>query len=401
MKKHLLSTSAIALGVAMAAPASAAEWDVSWGGFANVHVGAVSIDDDTSTSDWDGVDVYTNAEIIFSPSVTLDNGMTFGYSVQMEAMNGFSIDESYMTISSDTLGKVVLGSENSAGYALMGSVYTPHPSSMAINSRSTSAFIPVTGSTGFRQAGLSSLTEVAGNNDVQRITYFTPSFNGLTLGVSYAATDKGNASNNFGVDRDAGGDVVDIFDIGAKYSQSFNGVDIGLAARWGTGDRNATAASAATCLEGTPSSTAHVYLASDGDCSSGDITLEEGTTADAGGDPTTWAVGGTIGVSGFTFGATYAENNDDRAGDINDQKGYSFGASYDLAGPWSVGATMYHGEEETAGRDNEYKAYQVGARRSLGTGVSWDIYYVHQETQNSAGTEIEGDLFGTAVNLSF
>ncbi|MDZ7708715.1 MAG: porin [Roseovarius sp.] len=100
-----------------------------------------------------------------------------------------------------------------------------------------SAFIPVTGSTGFRQAGLSSLTEVAGNNDVQRITYFTPSFNGLTVGVSYAASNKGNASNNFGVDRNAAGDVHDIFDIGVGYSQSFNGVDIGLAARWGTGDR--------------------------------------------------------------------------------------------------------------------------------------------------------------------
>ena len=141
MKKHLLSTSAIALGVAMAAPASAAEWDLAWGGFANVHVGATNIDADSGTDfaggDYDGVDVYTNAEIIFSPSVTLDNGMTFGYSVQFEAMNGFSIDESYMTISSDTLGRVILGSENSAGYLAMGSVYTPGAPSMPINSLSS------------------------------------------------------------------------------------------------------------------------------------------------------------------------------------------------------------------------------------------------------------------------
>src|SRR6056297_4360907 len=138
----------------MAAPASAQEWNLDWGGFANTHVGITDISADAGSigggGDFDGVDVYTNAEIIFSPSVTLDNGMTFGYSVQMEAMNGFSIDESYMTISSDTLGRVILGSENSAGYLLMGSVYTPHPTSMPINSRSTSAFIPVTGSTGFR-----------------------------------------------------------------------------------------------------------------------------------------------------------------------------------------------------------------------------------------------------------
>ncbi|MDZ7708716.1 MAG: hypothetical protein U5K36_00320 [Roseovarius sp.] len=43
MNKHLLSTSAIALGVAMAAPAAAQEWNMDWGGFANTHVGIVDV----------------------------------------------------------------------------------------------------------------------------------------------------------------------------------------------------------------------------------------------------------------------------------------------------------------------------------------------------------------------
>ena len=373
MKKHLLSTSAIALGVAMAAPASAQEWNLDWGGFANTHVGITDISADAGSigggGDWDGVDVYTNSEIIFSPSVTLDNGMTFGFSVQMEAMNNgggaVGIDESYVTISSDTLGKVVLGSENSAGYALMGSVYTPHASSMPLNSRSTSAFIPVTGSGGFRQAALSSLTEVAGNNDVQRITYFTPSFNGLTVGASYAASSAGNATNNFGVNRN-GGAVYDIFDIGAGYSQSFNGVDLGLAARWGTGNTNTVGRS----------------------------------------DPTTWAIGGTVGVAGFSIGATYAENDNGFAGGAGDQEGWSLGATYDIAGPWTVGATTYQGETSNGGGlpSSDYEAYQVGASRSLGTGVSWDVYYVYQETNNGAAVGnpgIDGNLLATAINLSF
>jgi len=368
LKKHLLSTSAIALGVAMAAPASAQEWDVSWGGFANTHVGITDISGTGVTgADFDGVDVFTNSEIIFSPSVTLDNGMTFGFSVQFEALNsGFSeIDESYVTISSDTLGRIVLGSENSAGYALMGSVYTPHASSMPINSRSTSAFIPVAISTGFRQAAISSLTEVAGNNDVQRITYFTPSFNGLTLGASYAASSANNAANNFGVNRN-GGAVYDIFDIGAGYSQSFNGVDLGLAARWGTGNTNTVGRS----------------------------------------DPTTWAIGGTVGVAGFSIGATYAENDNGFAGGAGDQEGWSLGATYDIAGPWTVGATTYQGETSNGGGlpSSDYEAYQVGASRSLGTGVSWDVYYVYQETNNGAvvgNPGIDGNLLATAINLSF
>src|SRR6056297_4084757 len=196
----------------MAAPASAQEWNLDWGGFANTHVGISSIDRNfASPIDNDGVNIFTNSEIIFSPNVTLDNGMTFGFNVQMEALNSGGgadgIDESYVTIESDTFGKVVLGSENSAGYALMGSVYTPGVSSMAINSRSTSAFVPFTGGIGFRQAAASSLTEVAGNNDVQRITYFTPSFNGLTVGVSYAPSNAGNASNNSPVNFNSAGNV--------------------------------------------------------------------------------------------------------------------------------------------------------------------------------------------------
>jgi hypothetical protein len=423
LKKHLLSTSAIALGVAMAAPASAQEWNMKWGGFANTHVGISSVDRNfASTADNDGVNIFTNSEIIFSPSVTLDNGMTFGFSVQMEALNGGGgadgIDESYVTISSDTLGRVVLGSENSAGYALMGSVYTPGVSSMAINSRSTSAFVPVTGSGGFRQAALSSLTEVAGNNDVQRITYFTPSFSGFTLGVSYAPSNAGNASNNAPVNFNSAGNVTDIFDIGARYQQSFNGVDIGLAARWGTGERQGSPAVAANAgipliVGGNVNAAAVNALAggaalndnnSNGIADAGDTVGATPAVAAVGSsDPTTWAIGGTVSASGFTFGATYAENDNDTGG-FGDQEGWSLGATYDIAGPWTVGLSTYQGEVKNGGAtpSSDYEVYLLGATRSLGSGVSWDVYYFHQETTNGLnGAKIEGDVLATAINLSF
>ena len=128
MKKQLLCTSAIALGVAAAAPASAQSWDLDWGGYMNQHIAYA----DTSgllngslagQTDNDGIGFLSNAEIIFSPSITLDNGLTFGVNVQMEADNGGGgidgIDEVYMTISGDQLGKFIIGSENSAGYTSM------------------------------------------------------------------------------------------------------------------------------------------------------------------------------------------------------------------------------------------------------------------------------------------
>eukprot|EP00928_Gymnodinium_smaydae_P092582 TRINITY_DN7647_c0_g1_i2.p2 TRINITY_DN7647_c0_g1~~TRINITY_DN7647_c0_g1_i2.p2 ORF type:complete len:373 (+),score=75.11 TRINITY_DN7647_c0_g1_i2:100-1218(+) len=372
----------------MAAPASAQEWDMDWGGFANTHIGISSVDRNfASTADNDGVNVFTNSEIIFSPSVTLDNGMTFGFNVQMEALNGGGgvdgIDESYVTISSDTLGRIDLGSENSAGYRSM--VAAPQVGSMPINSRSTSAFVPVTGSGGFRQAALSSYTEVAGNNDVQRITYFTPSFNGLTLGVSYAPSSAGNASNNAPVNFNAAGNITDIFDLGISYSQSFNGVDIDLGARWGTGERQAQPAVAAVpAVPGNPGTAA--------------------IAAAPGGDPETWGLGGSVSVSGFTFGIGYAENDQDVAGNVGDQKGLSVGVAYDIAGPWTVGLEGYFGEVDNGpGFDeDEYDAIKLAASRSLGAGVSWDVYYVRQETKNGLnGNEIEGDVIATAINLSF
>ena len=96
--------------------------------------------------DWegDGLDVHQTTEIIFTPNVTLDNGLTFGINVQLEGeRTAANIDETYMSISSDSFGRLDLGAENSAGYKSM--VGAPGVTSMYINSPSTSAFIPYTG----------------------------------------------------------------------------------------------------------------------------------------------------------------------------------------------------------------------------------------------------------------
>ncbi|MGK7754441.1 MULTISPECIES: porin [unclassified Roseovarius] len=365
MKKQLLCTSAIALGVA-AAPASAQDWNLDWGGFFQQHIAYADVGGTgVGAADFDGIQMLTNAEIIFTPNITLDNGMTFGINVQMEATNGGGgvdgIDESYMSISSDTFGRIDAGFENSAGYKMM--VGAPQVGSMAINSPSASAFIPFVGGAGspgaFRQAAISSYTEVAGNNDVARISYYTPSFSGFTAGISYAPSAAGNAQNAAPVNRNAG--LVDIFDIGVNYSQSFGTTDITLAARWGTGDSQVAGVS----------------------------------------DPETWGVGFQVGFSGFTFGASYAENDNGAAGGIGDQEGYSVGVAYDAAGPWTFGLEAYLGEVEAGANDGEYEYYKLAANRDLGPGVSWTTYLLYGETENAAGTDIDGTAIGTAINLSF
>lgn len=67
MKKQLLSSSAIAIGLAaLSSPLAAQEWDMKWGGYHTVHIGYANVDSNTPAhlgADFDGVDVYTEAEI--------------------------------------------------------------------------------------------------------------------------------------------------------------------------------------------------------------------------------------------------------------------------------------------------------------------------------------------------
>ena len=365
MKKHLLCTSAI-IGCAMAAPAAAQEWDLDWGGYMNQHVAFADVGGSLSAGrDDDGVVFHSTTEIIFTPSITLDNGLTFGINVQMEGENNgggaIGIDETYMSISGDTLGRIDIGSENSAGYKSM--VAAPGVTSMYINSPSVSSVIPfsVAYPGAFRQAGLSAYTEVAGNNDVDRITYYTPSFNGLTVGVSYARNGAGcNAvtnCNNVG----AVAVLKDVFDIGVNYSQTFGTTSVNIGARYGTGSTDIAGVS----------------------------------------DPETWGIGAQIGFADFTVGGHYAENDNGAANGVTDSEGWSFGVTYDAPGPWAFEALTFQGETDTGPATADYEAYRIGASRDLGPGVDWDIYAVFVDADNGAGGDIDGTVLGTAINLSF
>ncbi len=366
MKKHLLATSAIALGAA-AAPAAAQDWNLDWGGFYNTHIAYSDVSGTAiaPTADFDGINIVGNGEIIFTPSVTLDNGLTFGINVQMEAQNGGGgadgIDESYVTISGDALGRIEIGGENSAGYKSM--VGAPSVGSFAIQSASVSTVSPIAHA--FRQASGSAFTEVAGNNDVQRISYYTPSFNGLTVGVSYAPDTSTNASNSGGTNFNAV-PVTDVFDLGLNYSQSFGTTDVTVGARWGTGNSNVPGVS----------------------------------------DPETWGIGMQLGFGAFTVGGHYAENDNGAAGGAGDQEGFGLGVTYDIAGPWAVGLEGFNGSTDGGAGvpDVEYNAYKLAGSRSLGTGVSWDVYAIYAENQNVgnvANNDRDATIIGTSINLSF
>ncbi len=239
MKNTLLCTTALAMtgiaGAANAVEISAGALSMNVSGYYTTTLAITSVDTGATLAgaDFDGFDIQTNAEIWFKPSLTLDNGIKIGVDVQLEAgsnTNGDQIDESYITVSGD-FGKVIIGSENSVGYKM--TVAAPDVSHIFAQSSSLTAFVPYSSTTAgadlFR--GTLGTTYIENNriNDSARISYFSPRFSGLQLGISYAR-DAGQV--NGPVNNNA--TTTDYIDIAANYSGSFGGVDVNASARYGT-----------------------------------------------------------------------------------------------------------------------------------------------------------------------
>ncbi len=382
MKNTLLTTTALAM-TAGAAFADGHAVDVKVGGFYNTTVAISSVDTTNFVSapgDFDGLDVLSNAEIIFKPSITLDNGIKFGAEIQLEAgsnTNGDQIDESFISISGD-FGQVLIGSENSAGYKM--TVSAPDVSPIFAQSSSLTAFVPYSGSLDTNNDGTAdtelgnnffrgtlgaTFIENAGNNDANRITYFSPRFGGLQLGVSYAR-DAGETNGPVNNDTT----LTDIVDIAANYSGSFGGVDINASARYGT-------ASAAT-----------------------------------GTDPEIWGAGLKLGFSGFSIGGSFAEQ-DGSATNAVGVLNASDGSSYDVGigyanGPMSYSLTYFSGTNvdddlAAAGADETLDTIVLAAKYKVNSNFAVSAFIANTEFEEEAGgqQQVDGTVLGVAAQFSF
>ncbi len=370
MKKVLLSTTAIALAGAMAAPASAAEWTVRVGGFMEQYV-AYADSDANFSGDFDGIDSKQDGEIWFLPSITLDNGIKIGANVQLEALtNSDQIDESFMFIKG-SFGEILLGSENSAGYKM--TYAAPDVTFINLNSGSTTMFIPWSGNGAgddlFRRTLNTTFLENMGNNDAQRFTYFSPRFSGFQLGLSYARD--GRQDDNTQVDTDL--ELHDIFDVGANYVNTFGDFNMAVSGRWGIADNNTSA------------------------------------------DPQVWSVGLNLGMAGVTVGGSYAEQTGASVARVNGTA-WDAGISYET-GPWGFSFTYFHGENQgnpdscgvacTVAEvgDEEVDQYLLGISYDLAKGVNLGGYAVYVDFDDASGGtadhSVDGFIIGTGVKIKF
>jgi outer membrane protein OmpU len=292
-------------------------------------------------------------EVHFRAQQTLDNGLIVGGRVELEGAtnNGttknFSgsngsdqIDERWMYFRGG-FGEIRVGDEDDArklkGYT------APDPTGFifGVNSPNftfNNAFPGEVTSTNTTTPNL--------ENDSAKIIYFTPSFGGFQLAVSYApdSTQDRFAEGTGGTNEP--GQTTNNWSVGADYSGEFSGFTI---------------------------------------AGGGGYSKGYGETSGAG-DPSIWAAGLNVGIGGFTFGGSVAFSNSD---DNADQTVYDVGVTYTWEAV-TVGLGWSHGDYQNSanGGDDRLDQIQLASGYALGPGVTLAamIGYFDYHGDNS-GTE--------------
>jgi outer membrane protein OmpU len=410
MKKILLGTSAVALAGAFANSAHAVDWEVKVGGYMEQYAAWSSPEvDGIDSDDYAGIDNKADSEIHFQPSITLDNGLKIGADVQLEGNTDGAdqIDESFLFLDG-SFGRVLLGSENSAGYLMH--YGAPDVTFLNVNSGSLTKFVPYSGTaTGIVDGGplagdLETLNtgddifrgtlgatslENGRNNDAQRFTYFTPRFAGFQVGVSYARDPRQDDMSQLNLDVQ---DTLlnNIFDVGANYVNSFGAFDIALSGRYGIATNNEDIIDGIT---------------------------DEDEDIELGDNPQVWAAGLNFGFAGFTVGGSFGEQNGTFT---SDGQGWDAGVSYET-GPWGISFTYFKGKNDDDefytgdaipnGAREELTQYLLGVNYDLAKGVALNAYGAYAQFDedlgdpddlvNVDGDDVDGWVVGTGIKISF
>ena len=313
---------ALVLSAGLAASASAAEWNMKVGGYLNSGVIISSLNDD-----YQGTGVFSDGEIHFSPSIKLDNGITYGARVEIESFTtSDQIDEHYI-YAKGGFGEIKMGAEDAAHYNL----HSEAPGA-GFDNYADNSYIATYGTL---------YTSDYASSDSNKVYYMSPSMNGLKIGLSYApdtTTGGGMQGGKATGNAKTAGSYGGAYAVGARYSGSFDGVSVHANLGF-----------------------QHLGLDS------------QETVADQ--DREVIIGGVSAAMGGVKVGATFKT---DDMGDANTENNvYSVGVTYS-AGAMTIGAGTAAQTTETSGVDSDVNtasasvAYKVGPGVTVGGGVQYE-----------------------------
>lgn len=377
MKKNLLATSALVAAGVLATSGAFAESSpiqIKVGGYMEQWVGVASFENSgetlagnatTRSSEANDFDTQMDAEIHFSGSTTLDNGLTFGVNVQLEAQTDPNardvIDEAYAFVRG-SFGEILIGEENGAAYS-MHYGFGSFGVGVTMNSGDLSAWFPAPNSyqlsgtyQGFRHV----------DNDSQKVRYISPRFAGFQIGADYSPEGRQD-SDSFPTELKNAGVVENVWSVAANYQGEFSGIGLGVSGGYqGVGDNNRG-----------PGTSNDMY---------------------------NYGFGVYATFSGFRLSGSWTYENEPTAA-IDSRDVFGAGISYG-DGPWVIGLDGAWGTQSyvAALPDTDMLSLQLGGTYKLGPGVEarGSIYYADMtDGAGRAGNDWDGFAVVGGIRLVF
>jgi predicted porin len=379
MKKILLGTSAIVgASVLLAAPVWAAEKPkLEMSGFLRFE--AWGMDQDINDVSNNGVGFSTDdAEIHFKGSAVADNGLTYGFYVELAegSTDGTAGYDEANVFLSGGWGRLDLGSNDAVqnnwkmgGYAISADKDGAWDGKAPFNRAGNAAFVG---------------TDFFGG-DANKITYYTPSFGGFQLGASYTphtnaalVTTFPTESYSTGFLEGGAGNQNNQIGVAGMYKATFGGVDVEATARYAQADYQ-------------------------GDGTGSNATERE--------DAQAYGIGAKVGYAGFSVAGSYNDFGDSGLTKANKDAGMDTGNYWDIGvaygtGPYKVSVIYMQSEANDAGsgtEDDTISYLSVGAGYAAAPGLDFYATYQYVDLDNGGSTtnDNEANLFMVGTQVSF
>ncbi|MCA1939490.1 MAG: porin [Caenispirillum bisanense] len=348
MKTALLGTSALIAAGLLAAPAAAAEKiQLGIGGKLEQYFGVVS-QDDTAGFDPTVTGINTDTEVYFSGATTLDNGLTIGAMVQLEAQTNNSVngDEQFAYVEG-AFGRIRAGQKEG-----ILSAFAHEAPQYGLADDDVAAFFDPSNVLGANY--VRGVDTTLGGQDNASIVYFSPSMAGFSIGASYMPNPGGALQAN------TESQLHDQWEVAIAYNGDVGALQVGADA---------------------------AYLGASG---SDDNALE---------DPHGWRAGLIVGFSGFQVGGGILRMEDTAGISGDDTTTWNAGVGY-KTGPYGVSLVYLASEAEDGGSrdESEYRqvslhgSYQMGPGVTLGAAAFWG-----EGELETAGTGATASAEGTGA----
>lgn len=320
--------------------------------------------DDDFNGSVNSFDVQGESEIYFQGETTLDNGMTIGVMVELEAGadngdGGDTIDESYLYVEGK-YGKLILGSTDNAAYLMRATA--PNAAYTEVDDVAIPNYL-------VRPDDVTdNITDLGFDGDSNKAIYMTPKFYGVQFGVSYSGSNNTEGDDQWsGVTNSESMVKATDFDeswaFGLSYEREIG--PVGLLATAG-------------------------------------YTIANGNGANAK-DAEDWAFGLNLTYAGFTLGGAYRVVDAPEGSFASEADGYAWdaGLMYE-EGPYAVSINYRksgaRGDAGVAGKDT-IDTYALGGKYALGAGVDVFGQLAYAQYDAEGTQEDNAGAFGGVVGL--